>query len=100
MHRRSKQFLLTEFKNSTGKELTSKTANQSISDTIITYLNYGVFETRLSTKVMPNVLTGLVPSTILCSIFRPSSGVRAVSLKLLNARKEHGHDIRITLAET
>jgi hypothetical protein len=71
-----------------------------MADIIITYLNYGVFETQLSTVVVPQIITGSTPSRIIHSTLDSSSSVQSIILKLLKSRKWPDYDIGKTLAES
>ncbi|KAJ5187827.1 hypothetical protein N7449_010821 [Penicillium cf. viridicatum] len=67
---------------------------------IFTYLNYGVFETRVSNTVIPQLQTRTVPSEVILSTLKPSTGVRNMAIKLLRSRKGSGFDIGKIIAET
>ncbi|ERF72836.1 hypothetical protein EPUS_04271 [Endocarpon pusillum Z07020] len=100
VHHSVKQFLLDGFKDSTNISFTMDSAETKMADIIVTYLNYGVFETQLSTLVVPQIMTGLVPSRIICSTLDSSNSVRSLALKLLKFSKRPDYDIGKTLAET
>jgi ankyrin repeat domain-containing protein 50 len=100
VHHSAKQFLLSGFKDSTNIAFTIDSAKKKMADVIITYLSYGVFETQLSTMVVPQIMTGSVPSRIIRSTLDSSSSVRNLALKLLKSRKRPNYDIGKTLAET
>ncbi len=100
VHHSVKQFLLSGFKDSTNIAFTIDSAKRRMADIIITYLNYGVFETQLSTVVVPQIMTGSTPSTIIRSTLDSSSTVQRLALKLLKSKKRPDHDIGKTLAET
>ena len=97
VHHSVKQFLLSGFKDPTIIAFTIDSAKRKMADIIITYLSYGVFETQLSTTVVPQIMTESAPSRIIHSL-DPSS-VRSVTLKLLKSRKLPNFDIGKTLAE-
>jgi ankyrin repeat protein len=101
VHHSVKQFLLSRFKDSANIAITIDSANRTIADIIVTYLNYGVFETQLSTTsiVVPQIMTASVPSQIIRSALDSSSSVQSLALKLLKSRKQPEFDIGKTLAE-
>jgi ankyrin repeat domain-containing protein 50 len=99
VHPSVKQFL-SEFKDLANIPITVDSANKTMADIIVTYLNYGIFQPQLSTKVVPQIMTASVPSQIIRSTLDSSSNVRIIALKLLKSRKKPGYDIRKTLAET
>jgi ankyrin repeat protein len=70
-----------------------------MTDIIITYLNYGIFETQLSTIIVPQIMTGSVPSRIIRSTLDSSRSVRSLALKLLKSKRVPSYDIGQTLAE-
>ncbi|RYP73128.1 hypothetical protein DL771_003764 [Monosporascus sp. 5C6A] len=98
VHHSVKQFLLDGFKMSTGAIFTIESANRTMGDVIVTYLNYGVFETQLSTTVVPQILTKAAPSRIIRSIDAPSI-VRSHALRLLQSRRQSNYDIGKVLAD-
>jgi ankyrin repeat domain-containing protein 50 len=100
VHHSVKQFLLSEFKDSTNIAFTVASAKRKMADIIVTYLNYGVFETQLSTVVVPQIMTGSAPSRIIRSTLDSSSSVQSLALKLLKSRKRPDYDIGKTLAES
>jgi ankyrin repeat domain-containing protein 50 len=99
IHHSVKQFLLSWFKDLTDITFTMGSANRRMADIIVTYLSYGIFETQLSTVVVPQIMTGSAPSRIISSTMDPSSNVRSLALKLLKFRKQPNYDISKTLAE-
>jgi ankyrin repeat protein len=67
-------------------------------DIIVTYLNYGIFETQLSTTVVPQIMTGSAPSKIIRSTL-DSGSVRNLALKLLKSKRAPNYDAGQILAE-
>jgi ankyrin repeat domain-containing protein 50 len=100
VHHSVKQFLLSGFKDSTNMAFTVDSAKRKMADIIVTYLNYGVFETQLSTVVVPPIMTGSAPSRIIRSTLGSSSSVRSLALKLLKSRTRPDYNISKTLAES
>ena len=96
IHHSVKQFLLGKFKGSTNIAFTTQEANRSMGDIITTYLNYGVFDTQISTLLMPKMPVAAAPSKI---VHATGPGmVQSLALKLLQARREPNVDIGNVLA--
>ncbi|KAI9668478.1 MAG: hypothetical protein M1829_005356 [Trizodia sp. TS-e1964] len=100
MHHSVKQFLLNGFQNSTKQDFTADNAERKMANIIVTYLNYGVFETQLSTNVVPQMMIGSAPSRVIHSMLDSSNSIRGLALKLLNSRNRPDYDISKTLAES
>ncbi|OQE11501.1 hypothetical protein PENVUL_c002G10000 [Penicillium vulpinum] len=100
VHHSVKQFLLGEFKDSTQPLVNVDEAHQMMASIILTYLNYSVFETQVSKTVIPHLRTESVPSEVIFSTLKSSSGVRNMAIRLLRARKRAGFDIGKVIAET
>ncbi|KAH9205014.1 hypothetical protein DL95DRAFT_318379 [Leptodontidium sp. 2 PMI_412] len=98
VHHSVKQFLLSGSKDSNGMPFTIDSAHKRIADIIITYLNYGVFDTQLSTMVVPQIMTASAPSRIIRSTLDSSGNARSLALKLLHFRKQPNYDIGKALA--
>jgi len=99
IHHSVKQFLLGGFKDSSNIAFTIDRAQGTMTDTVITYLNYGVFETELSTTRVPQMVIGSVPSRIIRSTADSSNSAQNLALKLLKSKKRLDLDISKTLAE-
>ncbi|OBT64449.1 hypothetical protein VE03_05766 [Pseudogymnoascus sp. 23342-1-I1] len=100
VHHSVKQFLFSGFKDSTNTAITIDSASRTMANIIVTYLNYGVFSTQLSTTVVPQIMAASAPSQIIRSTTNLSSSVQSLALKLLRSRKKPDFDIGTTLAET
>jgi len=97
IHHSVKQFLLSGAQHSTGR-ISLSGANRTMRATVFTYLNYGVFDTQLSTAVAPQLPAQAVPSRILHSM-DTSSFTRNIALKLLKSRGQREFDIGKYMAE-
>ena len=64
----------------------------------ITYLNFGVFKTRLSNRVSPQVRYGGVPTKVVSSVL-DSSSAQKPSLRLLQSQDPSGIGISKMLAK-
>ncbi|KAJ5161239.1 hypothetical protein N7492_006631 [Penicillium capsulatum] len=98
VHSSVKQFLVESSVNDTSL-FTLNEAQRTMADVIVTYLNYGVFETQVSTKITPKIQVESAPSAVIRSTLESSGGLRDIALKLLKSRKKPGFDMGKTLAE-
>lgn len=98
VHSSVKQFLM-DSKPSDTAIFTIDDAQRRMTDKIITYLNYGVFETQISTITTPNVQVDSAPTTVIRSTLEFSGGLQNIALKLLKSRRKPGFDMGKTLAE-
>jgi ankyrin repeat protein len=99
VHHSVKNFLLRSAKDPSGIPFTIDSADMEMADVIVTYLNYGIFDTQVSSLVVPQIAAASAPSTIIHSILPPSSGVRSLALKLLKSRKQPNCDVGQILSE-
>jgi hypothetical protein len=79
--------------------VTMEDCHQTMADIIVTYLSYGVFDTRVSTSRVPVIEVGATPSMAIRSVTEGSQKVQSLALKLLAHRKRLDFDIGKTLAE-
>ena len=98
IHHSVKQFLLSGPEGVAGQTFTIKDANKTMAGVAITYLNYGVFETQLSNRVIPQVRYGGVPTKVVSSVL-DSSSVQKLALRLLKSQDPSGIDISKVLAK-
>lgn len=98
VHHSVKQFLLNTSEDSSEIPFTIDSAHRKMANTIITYLNYGIFSTQLSTRTSSQIMTGSIPSRIIHSTLESTSNVRGLALKLLQSRKQPSFDIGKVLA--
>ncbi|KAH6669833.1 hypothetical protein B0J14DRAFT_486435 [Halenospora varia] len=98
VHHSVKQFLLSGSKDLNGIPFTIDSAYKRMADIIVTYLNYGVFGTQLSTIVVPQIMTASAPSRIILSTLDSSNNARSLTLKFLHLRKQPNNDIGKALA--
>ncbi|MCJ1384352.1 hypothetical protein MMC17_007468 [Xylographa soralifera] len=104
-HHSIKQFLLKEYEKSTAGAIKIEDTNRKMIEIVLTYLNYDVFETQLSTRVIPQIDAASIPNIIIESTFASSSkdspsNIRGSALKLIKFEKRPNHDIGKTIAET
>jgi hypothetical protein len=99
VHHSVKQFLLSAFKDSANIPITVDSATKTMAEIILTYLNYGVFGTQVSTTRVPQITASSAPSQIIRSTLDSSSSVRSIALKFLKFGKQPGFDIGKTLTD-
>jgi hypothetical protein len=94
VHQSAKDFLLGDFDGRIEKPLlASDDAQTAMSQTIITYLNYGIFDTQLSKSSTAASIPVVTPSAVIQS--SSSSTVKSLSLMLLRAKKSSSSKIDI-----
>jgi ankyrin repeat domain-containing protein 50 len=98
VHHSFKQFLLNGFYDTANGIFTMDLMHKSICETIVTYLNYGIFETQLSTTIVPRMKMGSAPSRIIQSTIDSSRG-QNIALKLLKSRKMPNFDMGKAVAD-
>ncbi|RKK61634.1 hypothetical protein BFJ69_g17106 [Fusarium oxysporum] len=97
IHHSVKQFLLSGPGGVTSQTFTIQDANKTMADVVMTYLNYGVFDTQLSSRVIPQVRHGAVPMKIVSSVL-DSSSIEKVALRLLKSQKPSSINVSKVLA--
>ncbi|KPM39010.1 hypothetical protein AK830_g7538 [Neonectria ditissima] len=85
VHHSVKQYLVGDFRNDAECSFDLEDANRRMGQSILTYLNYNVFETQLSTAVIPEIYTGSATRTIIKSL-QTSKRSQSIALKLLTSR--------------
>ncbi|KAJ5909564.1 hypothetical protein N7504_004207 [Penicillium tannophilum] len=78
---------------------TLEEAQRKMADIVITYLNYGVFETQISTRVNTPLHVNSAPAKIVESVFEVPNAVRDLAMSLLKLRKTPGFDLGKTLEQ-
>ncbi len=97
IHHSVKQFLLGGLRSSTAETFTVISAHKTMIEIILTYLNYGVFDTQLSTTVVPQLMARAVPSTIISSTSGHTK-VKELALEFLKSPSQPRITIDRTLA--
>ncbi|KAB5525721.1 NACHT domain protein [Coniochaeta sp. 2T2.1] len=97
IHHSVKQFLFTT-RRPTQDQSYFADAKRRMCATVLTYLNYGVFDTQLSTTVVPAIPVHGTPYKIIRSMDNASTS-RTLALKLLRARRHSSVDIGKVVSE-
>ncbi|KAJ5499324.1 NACHT nucleoside triphosphatase [Penicillium expansum] len=100
VHHSVKQYLLTEFKDSASRSVTSVEAHARMSDIIVTYLNYSDYDRQLSKVVIPEIksdetMNGIIRSTR----YSLDSVSSSLALKLFRFQNDSGFNMAKALAE-
>ncbi|KAH8896099.1 hypothetical protein GQ53DRAFT_713812, partial [Thozetella sp. PMI_491] len=97
VHHSVKQYLLGEFEGASDPMFTADSAHKTMAGIVVTYLSYSVFETQVSTTVVPEVRTRAVPTRVIGST---TPGVmRTLALNYLKRRKQPDFDVSKYVAE-
>ena len=99
VHHSVKQFLLSRYKGSEAA-VTTHGAKRTMSEIVITYLNYSIFDTRLSTTHSSQVMKESPMPKIVHSALGSSGTVSNLALRLLKSRKQPDFDMNKVLRET
>lgn len=99
VHHSAKQYLLAEFKDSTGGPIKSAEAHTRMSDIIVTYLNYPEFDRQLSKVVIPKIKTDETMNGIIRSTRYSLDSISSLALKLLRSQNDSGFNMAKALAE-
>ena len=99
VHHSVKQFLLNGGKASEAA-ITTHSANRTMSEIVLTYLNYNIFDTQLSTVHSSQVVNQSPMPKIVHSALGSSSTVSNLALQLLKSRKQPNFDVNKVFRET
>ena len=99
VHHSVKQFLLDGSKASEAA-ITAHGAKRTMSEIILTYLNYGIFDTQISTAHSSPVMSRSAMPKIVHSALGSSSTVSNLALQFLKSRKQPDFDVNKVLRET
>lgn len=100
VHQSVVQFLLDQKSTSGALRFDLAQASLELGEVCVTYLNYEIFEQRVSTNVVPTIPAGVIPAKIAQDTLRGSSLVGQLALMLLNFQSSNGPDIGKILTET
>ncbi|KAJ5917856.1 hypothetical protein N7454_010231 [Penicillium verhagenii] len=98
VHSSVRQFLI-EPEPTGPSRFTLEEAQQRMADIITTYLNYGVFERQISTRVNASLHVDSAPAKIVSSVFEVPNTVRDLAMSLLKLRKTPGFNLGQTLEQ-
>ena len=99
VHHSVKQFLLNGYKGSEAA-ITTHGAKRTMSEIVITYLNYSIFDTRLSTTYSSQVMKESPMPKIVHSALGSSGTFSNFTLRLFKSRIQPDFDMNKVLRET
>ena len=73
--------------------------HEAMAYTIFTYLHLPLFETSISSTVIPTIDAKLIPPRVIASTLRPSANIQRMAIRLLRSRTSKEQDISKMLAE-
>jgi hypothetical protein len=82
IHHSVKQFLLSGPNGVAGQTFTIQDANKTMAGVVMTYLDYGIFDTQLSNRVIPQVQHEAIPMKVVSSVL-DSSTIQKLALRLV-----------------
>ena len=98
VHPSVEQFLLGDFKHKCTYQFTRDEADLEMANTVLTYLNYDVFNTQLSTTVAQSVPANNVSKTIVSNTLVSSDSIRSLALRLLRSKNKTDFNVGHALA--
>ncbi|KAJ5888954.1 hypothetical protein N7495_008995 [Penicillium taxi] len=101
IHHSVRQFLLSGsyICADTGAIFTEENAFRIMASIIITYMNYGIFETQVSSTVLPQVNGEAMPSKIIRSMNHVPNQARNLAIQLLRSKREPKFDLTKALEQ-
>jgi hypothetical protein len=103
VHHSVRSFCLGTLDNSSSESMewqfTTEEANVEVGETIVTYLNYGIFDNQVSTMVIPKIESSAMPTRIMETV-KGNSRTTDLALNLVKLNKTSHRDIGQILAET
>jgi hypothetical protein len=102
LHHSFKQYLLNGSIGANNASFSLQEAQRTLADIVVTYLGYGVFDTKLSASRVRPVIVQSAPTKVMQTVTTAgSSGTTLnLALKLLKFRKQPDFDMSKTLAES
>ncbi|KAG5659682.1 hypothetical protein KAF25_002241 [Fusarium avenaceum] len=99
IHHSARSFCLNSPRNNTEWTFTKKQADENMAGTLVTYLSYNTFETRLSRNRVPNVDVNEIPKKVALTALSKRDIGASFALKLLKPRSQARHNVGPVLAE-
>ncbi|KAF4457100.1 hypothetical protein F53441_888 [Fusarium austroafricanum] len=98
IHHSARSFCLNSPRNEAEWTFTEEEADIAMAETLVTYLSYNVFDTRVSRHVIPKINAKRMPQKVALSALSNQVGAGFTS-KLLKLKSPMKHDIGPVLAE-
>jgi len=99
VHPTVEQFLFERYLDLSGDSMSIDACHKTMAEVIVTYLNFGVFMTDISTFRIPHVNVGSTPSKVISSTMASSKSAQSIALRLLKLKKRSDFDIGRVIAE-
>ncbi|KAJ4245726.1 hypothetical protein NW762_013850 [Fusarium torreyae] len=99
IHHSARSFCLNSPRNAAEWTFTEFEADKAMAETVVTYLSYNVFDTRLSRNVIPNIDARTMPQKVLLSTMNKHVVRTKFAGKFLAFHSHTRHDIGPVLAE-
>ncbi|PNP76521.1 hypothetical protein FNYG_09940 [Fusarium nygamai] len=99
IHHSARSFCLNSPRNAAKWTFTEKAANLAMAETLVTYLSYNIFDTRLSRNVAPKISADKMPETVALSTLSNRQAGQSVANKLFRLKSKLKRDIGPTLAQ-
>ncbi|KAF4947147.1 hypothetical protein FGADI_10603 [Fusarium gaditjirri] len=100
IHHSARSFCLNSPNNTAAWTFTEEEAERTMAETLVTYLSYNIFDTRLSKNVVPKIEANDIPKRVALSTIKTSSVGKGIADRLLNLRSQLRHDVGPVLAES
>ncbi|EGU81654.1 hypothetical protein FOXB_07851, partial [Fusarium oxysporum f. sp. conglutinans Fo5176] len=100
IHHSARSFCLNSPNNTAAWTFTENEAERAMAETLVTYLGYNIFDTRLSRNVVPKIEANDIPKRVALSTIRINSVGKGITDRLLNLRSQLRHDVGPVLAES
>ncbi|KAG9501938.1 hypothetical protein J7337_007644 [Fusarium musae] len=99
IHHSARSFCLNSPRNAAEWTFTEREANLAIAETLVTYLSYNIFDTRLSKNVIPKIDANGMPAKVMLSTMTKRQIGSRVTSKLFRFKPQLQQNIGPTLAE-
>ncbi|KAM5385893.1 hypothetical protein ACJA88_002043 [Fusarium oxysporum] len=100
IHHSARSFCLNSPNNTAVWTFTEDEAERTMAETLVTYLSYNIFDTRLSRNVVPKIEANDIPKRVALSTIKTNSVGKGIADRLLNLRSQLRHDVGPVLAES
>ncbi|KAH7194274.1 hypothetical protein DER44DRAFT_844066 [Fusarium oxysporum] len=100
IHHSARSFCLNSPNNTAAWTFTEDEAERAMAETLVTYLGYNIFDTRLSRNVVPKIEANDIPKRVVLSTIKTNSVGKGITDRLLNLRSQLRHDVGPVLAES
>ncbi|KAH7151445.1 hypothetical protein DER46DRAFT_476189, partial [Fusarium sp. MPI-SDFR-AT-0072] len=100
IHHSARSFCLNTPTNAAAWTFSEDEAERSMAETLVTYLSYNVFDTRLTRNVVPKIEANDMPKRVALSAIKTSSIGKGIAERLLKLRSQLRHDVGPVLAES